>query len=412
MTFATTQGQMSNQAGGMIGLQIFWALMYLITFTLLLRHCPSFLVHILEQWPLVAFVGLAVLSTLWSDNPAITFRRSVALCFTVVFGFYLANRYSLKEQLRLLAWMSGVCIFFSVPFQLLHVGSPVSDMLGAWYGIFVDKSIFGMAMALSVVIFMLRAKAEPNRRWHMRLGMLSALVMLLLSRSETPLVTIILMVFLLPLSGILRKKIRTVLKGMTLAAVGGAGLLFVLFTHWGSFTNALGRGQTMSGRLQLWAFCAVMALQKPWLGYGYSAFWSGMNGPSYRIIRAFGIPIAHAHNAFLQTWLDLGLLGLALLVLILVVYPVRAALLIRRSRQPEATWPLMVFAFIFLFMLTDVPIPVGNSLYMMIFISSAFAVSSPLRQASSERALRAGVAASRAAIGPRMTPAPETGTPT
>lgn len=375
MTLATTQGQMSNQAGGILGLQILWALTYLITFTLLLRYCPGSFRQIIKEWPLVGFVALALISTFWSDDPSITFRRSVALCLTVMFGFYLARRFSLREQLRLFAWTCGICIFSSVPFQLLHVGSAVSNMLGAWYGIFVDKSIFGIVMAFAVLVFMLLGKAEPSLRFRSRLGLLGALALMVLSRSATPFVETGLMFILLPLSGVLRKRLGKALVVMALAAIAGAVVLFLVFTHWAAFTGALGRGQTMSGRLQLWVLCGVMALRRPWFGYGYSAFWLGWSGPSYRIIRAFGIPISHAHNAFIQTWLDLGLAGVALLVLILTLHAFRAVRLVRRTKQPEAVWPLMLLAFIFLFMLTKVPIPTGNTLFMMVFSSSVFAAS-------------------------------------
>jgi len=401
MTLVTIKGQMSNQAGGMIGLEVLWALIYLVTLVLLVRHIPGFFRQIIKEWPLAAFGALAVMSTLWSDDPSITFRRSIALCLTVVFGFYLAKRFSLREQLHLLAWTCGLCIFFSVPSQLLHVGSEASNMMGAWHGVFVDKSILGIVMAFAVLVFMLLGKVDPRRRWRMRLGILSALALLVLARSATPYVTTALMFILLPFVGILRKNIGKVLMSTVLAMVAGTAALFWVFTQWAAFTGFLGRGVTMSGRLQLWALCAVMALRRPWLGYGYSAFWLGMHGHSYRIMRALDIQIAHAHNAFIQTWLDLGLAGVALLVLILAVHVVRAVRLVRRTMQPEAVWPLMLFAFIFLFMLTKVPIPTGNTLFMMVFSSSVFAASSPVLGHAPERASKPGISSL-----PETSPAP------
>lgn len=384
-TLSLTEGQISIQAGGSVVWQIFWVLVYMVTLGLLYRHCSGFLRQIFQAWPLVAFVALAVLSTMWSHDPGLTFRRGFALSFSVVFGFYLAKRFSLREQLHLLAWVCGICIFFSTLFQLLHVGSAVSNMAGAWYGVFVDKSIFGLMMALSVLVFMLLAKAEPRRRWPMRLALLSALVLMLLSRSVTPLVATVLMFILLPLSGILRKSFGKAVAGMVLVSIVGMAALFWVFTHWGVFTTAVGRGPTMSGRLQLWALCVVVALRKPWFGYGYGAFWFGTDGPSWRIWKAMGVWIAHAHNEFLQTWLDLGLVGVALLLLILALYIIRAANLVRRTRQPEAVWPLMLFAFLFLFMLTKIPLPEGKSLSMTIFCSCMFAVSSPILAKVEER---------------------------
>jgi O-antigen ligase len=240
-------------------------------------------------------------------------------------------------------------------------------------------------MVLSAVVFLLLAKAEPVRRWRMRLGLIASLVLLALSHSATAIVVTALMFFLLPLAGVLRKSFGKALAGMTLVMIGGITALFWVFTHLESFTDALGRSVTMSGRLAVWVLCVVMALQKRWLGYGYSAFWLGMNGPSYRIWQALGVQMPHAHDGFIQVWLDLGLVGVILFLLIFAVYITRAALMVRRTSQPEAVWPLMVLIFCFLYILTEVSIPSVNTIFMMIFSSSVFAASAPTMQAVIEQ---------------------------
>jgi exopolysaccharide production protein ExoQ len=403
MTLATTQGQISNQGSGVLGLEILWALIYAVTFCLLHRHCPDFLRQLFKEWPLVALAALAVVSTAWSDDPGITFRRSVALCLTILFGFYLAKRFSLREQLHLLAWVCGISVFFSLLFGLLQSGAVMPYNFGAWHGIFVLKNELGRMMALSVLVFLLLGKVEPERRWRMRLAILAALVLLVLSRSATALVVTALVFVLFPLSGILRKRFGKALAGMTLVTIGGMAAIIWVSTHFEAFTGALGKNATLSGRLQLWALSVVMALQKPWLGYGYSAFWLGLKGQSARLWRALGWQIPHAHNGFIQIWLDLGLAGVALLLLIFAVYVIRAGLLVRRTTRPEAVWPLMVLMFSFLYILTEVTIPAPNSIFMMVFSSSVFAVSAPLRETSAkspeQEFAHAGTATARPSFG-------------
>lgn len=374
-TLAVTEGQITNQAGGSFAWQIFWILIYLATISLICRHCPGFLRQILRAWPLVAFTVLAVVSTAWSDDPALSFRRGVLLSFSVVFGFYLARRFSIREQLHLLAWVCGICIFFSYPFGLLHLGGTVDYYPNAWHGIFVQKNDFGRMMVLSLLVFLVCAKTETVRRWRMRMGVLAALILLLLSHSATAAVVAALMFALFRLSRILRKSFGKAVAGMVLVTLGGMGALFWVFTHPAIFADALGRSVTMSGRLQLWALCVVMALRKPWLGYGYNAFWLGIQGPSLHIWRALDIQIPHAHNGFIQVWLDLGLAGVALLVLIFTTYTIRAASVVRQSDQPEDLWPLMVLTFSFLYILTEITIPSDHPIFMMLFSSAIFATS-------------------------------------
>lgn len=377
MTLVDTPKLAASQ-GGVLATQTVWLLIYLVVFGLLCRHCPGFLSQFFKEWPFVGFLALAVLSTLWSDDPPVTFRRSIALCLTVMFGFYLAKRFSLKEQLNLLSWVCGICIFFSFPFGLFNIGGVLQVIPGAWHGIFGHKNVLGRVMALSVLVYLVLAKVEPERRWRNRLGILAALILLALSRSATALVVAAMMFILFPLTGILRKSFGKAVAGMTLVMAVGAVALFWAFTHLETFTDALGRGVSMSGRLELWILCVVMALRKPWLGYGYSAFFLGTNGPSFRVWKALGFPAGHAHNGFLQVWLQLGLVGVAFLILILVLYIIRATFLVRRTDHPESVWPLMILVFCLLYILTEVTIPAANGIFFILFTAAAFAAS-PLR---------------------------------
>lgn len=374
-TLTVREGLIGKQTGGSPTWQVFWVFMYLAALGLLYRHCPGFLRQILKEWPLVALGGLAVLSTAWSDDPALTFRRGVVLCLTIMFGFYLARRFSLREQLHILAWVCGICVFFSYPFGLLHIGKVVEVIPGAWHGIFVQKNDLGRMVAFSAFVFLVLGRAEPVHRWRMRLGVLASLVLVVLSHSATAIVVTALMLMMLPVCGILRKSLGKALAGMAFVAIAGGVALLWVFTHLATFTDALGRTVTLSGRLQLWALCIVMALRKPWLGYGYNAFWLGMNGPSWRIWRALGVQMPHAHNGFIQVWLELGLVGVGLFVLCLVLYSARGALLVRRNSQPEAAWPLLIMAFSFLYILTEITIPSGNPIFMMVFSSCAYTAS-------------------------------------
>jgi exopolysaccharide production protein ExoQ len=372
-----------NQAGGGRAFEVIWAITYLVTFCLILFHIRGAATGFLTELPITAFPAMALLSTVWSDNPGITFRRSIALWLTMMFGYYMARRFTLREQLHLIAWVCGISIFFSFPFGLLHIGRKEDLIEGAWNGIFGQKNVLGGMMALSVLVFLVLRKVEPEKRWRMRMGILAALVLLVLSRSVGALVITTMVFLLVPMAGILRKGIARALTGMALVGLCGTTVVFWVIVHWGTFTGALGKGETMSGRLQLWVLCVVMALQKPWLGYGYSAFWLGMQGPSFRILRVLpSIFNSRAHNAFLQVWLELGLVGVGLLVIIFVVYIIRAALMFRRTAQPEAMWPLMILVFFFLYSLTETVIPGTNSISMMIFSSCMFASSAPLPESA------------------------------
>ncbi|WP_049558612.1 O-antigen ligase family protein, partial [Limnoraphis robusta] len=71
----------------------------------------------------------------------------------------------------------------------------------------------------------------------------------------------------------------------------------------------IGKDPSLTGRTDLWAWAREMIDKRPWLGYGYTAFWQGLDGGSAYIIRAARWPVPYSHNGILDLWLDIGLLG-------------------------------------------------------------------------------------------------------
>jgi O-antigen ligase len=57
-------------------------------------------------------------------------------------------------------------------------------------------------------------------------------------------------------------------------------------------------------------------VKRPLLGYGYQAFWLGLEGESYRVILAVSWMLAQAQNGFLDIMLENGLAGLAIVLLV------------------------------------------------------------------------------------------------
>jgi hypothetical protein len=55
-----------------------------------------------HAWPLLALVLVCFLSSAWSIDPGLTFRRSIFLLGSTLFGIYLGGRYSIVSVSRLL----------------------------------------------------------------------------------------------------------------------------------------------------------------------------------------------------------------------------------------------------------------------------------------------------------------------
>ena len=78
----------------------------------------------------------------------------------------------------------------------------------------------------------------------------------------------------------------------------------------------LGKDLTLTGRTGIWSAVLDSIAKRPLLGYGYQAFWLGLEGESYRIILAVSWVLAQAQNGFLDVMLEMGTVGLAIVLLV------------------------------------------------------------------------------------------------
>ena len=103
-------------------LQIVWAVIYVIVAIRAAQQSRAILEAVRSNRLLIGLVLLALFSTAWSADPGLTLRRSMALLATTLFGVDFAVRYSIRDQLRLLAIALGSVVLLSVIVQVFFPG--------------------------------------------------------------------------------------------------------------------------------------------------------------------------------------------------------------------------------------------------------------------------------------------------
>jgi O-antigen ligase len=367
----TVTGPIQTQNMGMLGMQVLWSSLYLIMLALYLRNCSEPLLNLFRTRPFMILLAFTFLSTMWSDAPGLTIRRSIALSLTFVFGAYLASRFTLKEQFRLLAWAFAICIVFSFVFELL--GLNPSEGIPGWYGVFFHKTELGRNFALGALVFLFWKRVEPDHGKLALLGFTLSAILVFLSRDVTSLVTLFVLLIVFPyVERVIRWSIpRAVAAMVALSMFGGLSMLYVR-EHLGEVTGLLGKDPQLTGRLPLWILSVAMALRRPWLGYGFSAFWLPDYASTQKIWHILGWMPPHAHNGVLELWLELGLIGTGIFMLIYVHYCLRAIRLLRQSRESVATWPLVFLLFFFITNFTESFFVTTNSIFFLLYVTSAF----------------------------------------
>jgi O-antigen ligase len=359
-------------------IQLIWFGIYLVNFFLIVLRWKLFIYVVQKNKLLLLITGLALVSALWSGDSIVTLRRSVALVLTTMFGVYLASRYSFKEQLQLLAWTFGIASLLSLLFVIVppHYGLETKEFhAGIWRGIYHHKNVLGRIMSLSAVVFLLLALSGGRHKWFNWATFGFSFCLLMLSNSMTSLVTLLTILVLLPMCKALRwhYSLRIPFLITVVLISGVVGTFF--FSNLETALSALGKDITLTGRTSMWLLLIEIGQQNPWLGYGYGAFWLGWDGPSQLLWNSlFSWHPNHAHNGFLQLWLDLGLIGLLLFTLSFIKASQQAVAWVRLTKTAEGFWPLLFLAFMLINNVTESVILSPNTIFWILYVTTAFTI--------------------------------------
>lgn len=355
---------------GMLGMQILWSVIYLITLGFYFRHCSRPWRQLILMWPFPVFLVFVFLSFFWSQDPLLTLRRATALLLTFVFATYFASRFKLTEQFRLLCLAFAICIVFTFIFELF--GFNPSQEIPGWYGIFYHKTELGRNSVLGALLYLYWRQLEPRYGAVAVCGFIASVLLVLLSRDVTSLVTLGLALVAAPyLKRIAKWSVARALITTITLLVFSAGLLVVVLGYVENVTQFLGKDPLLTGRVPVWILATVMAMQRPWLGYGFEAFWLPDNAYVQRIWLLVRWQPPHAHNGLLELWLELGIVGVALFLTVFVYCCWMAIRLMRRNRKAAAAWPLVFLLFLFLTNLTESFFASANSIYFLLFVTTA-----------------------------------------
>ena len=372
---ASLQGDDATSLGtrtGTLLTNVIWASMYVMTAILVVQHCKGSQLSLRRGWLFLAPIGIAIASLAWSDDGASTFLRCVALIGTTLQSYYLAVRFSTRRLLQILGWVGAIslvlCYIFALFFPRIGIGTDLFE--GDWLGIFPHKNSLGGNAALWFLAFLVLSASEEKKPWGARFAAGASLLLVFLSHSVTSLVTCMLV-----LAIYLGRRLFWLPRWLYLAGSLGIGVLLnweLTSESFGSVAASLGRDPSLTGRTEIWALVWIMILDKPFLGYGYGAFWRGLEGPSEFIWRSFGMPLFYSHNGFLDLWLDVGLVGLVLFLAGFAVCFKRAVEVFKRWRNSESMWPLLFLIFLFISNLTEGSILRVNVLPWLVYMTIAF----------------------------------------
>jgi O-antigen ligase len=335
--------------------QVVTGALYAMAAMYLLAYWSRFLRVSLRNWPLLLLVAIIVVSAAWSVYPAVTLRRAAALVLTTGFGAYLALRFQPEVALKLVAWACALLAIATVVFAFIDPATAIYVQGGhdevAWRGIFGQKNTMGRTMAFGLLTLVAATfVVRPAARIATIAGALLCGVLLFLSMSRGGWVTGLIVLMAIPLFVALQPNrfspaVRVAMVG--LAGVIGIALLVATYTYG---LALMGRDDTFSGRARLWELAINSGMKNLVLGAGYRSFWNDVGAADvFSQTATLGSSIGNGHNGYLDTWLEIGIVGLGAFLFVFFTAVQRVARRLTQGPDPVCIWLAMILSYTFIY---------------------------------------------------------------
>ncbi|MDJ0921513.1 MAG: O-antigen ligase [Henriciella sp.] len=359
-------------------LRVAWLPIYALVLAGVIWQAKAMALTALRVPFLILLLGLAALSFTWSIDTGLTQRRAVAIVMTTLTGLYIGTRYDWRTLLRVigLTWLTIASISALVAILVPGFGVHQDIHPGAWRGMYYEKNQLGAHMAAASFIcgFMALMDTDWRRVWVIGFGICTGLV--LMSTSTTALLALLLGTGILVAALWMKRGQLTTVFGVWIGCVAvliGSAIL-VLAPE--LILSVLGKDATLTGRTDIWSASIEVISERPWLGYGYGAFWAPDSEPAFWVREVLEWESPTAHNAWLDIAIALGLIGL-------VLFGLNFALTLGRAiRLAVTTWTgvlaLGLCCQFLLFSLSESNALQQNSITWIIYVAIAAKLANPL----------------------------------
>jgi exopolysaccharide production protein ExoQ len=277
----------------------------------------------------VVYLGLGLLSFLWSTDVAYSALQWCMDVASLVFAYYfiacfiMLDRYFPNHPIRLYKILAqGIFLLITV-FVIGYFVAPAKFMrmthegeehrLG---GFIMNPNELGMLAGVGIACYILCLYEKGQRVWTL-LRILILLFAIVLTGSRSTIIGVLIIAFY----HISQSAIRWLRYGMYVSAALILPLVVNTLIIKSAGNGGLDEVMSMTGRIPFWTALVTKALpREPLLGYGFQRINYTLNFSGAHTYTA-----SMAHNTFLQALMNLGLIGFAV-VLLQVFFTIRAFL--------------------------------------------------------------------------------------
>jgi len=306
-----------------------FALFLIVTLVVLMRRGISPVKVIARNQVLILLYIFLLISALWAESAFVSMKRLIKDFECVLVALIFLTEVNPAAAIRAVFVRVSYILFpLSVVFikWFPQIGRAFSRAGEAMFtGVTTQKNTLGetvFVFGLFIIWDMVEIWKEKNRKGRdlqllIRFGMLAIGMWLLMTcDSKTSLLCLILGTAVFwGASQVVKMKAGRPILMTTVITVAILALMDSSLGLTDMVIRALGRDPDLTGRTDIWEL-VLNQNTNPLVGQGFYMFWDSSKGEA--VIDSF-MRINSAHNGYLETYLDGGIIGVALLVLFLLV---------------------------------------------------------------------------------------------
>jgi len=293
-------------------------------------------------YPLLAFLVLATVSITWSYYPGATALGVVATLVTVIGGLALAVSLTWAELLAALGRTLRIILGLSIAFELIvalfvrapvlpfwpspgvdydNLPTPIPKLLywsrnelftadGKIQGVVGNSSLLGFIALLALIVFSIQFAGKTVSRASGIASIVVAALVIYLTRSATITIALVVLAAVVVLVLLLRRfenRRGYIWAGVAVVVAGGIAVMIAIPDK---LLAILGKSPDLTNRTEIWGHVIDLAQQRPAFGWGWVSYWVPWVAPFDTLASNSGVRQLHAHNAWLDIWLQLGIVGL------------------------------------------------------------------------------------------------------
>jgi exopolysaccharide production protein ExoQ len=381
--------------GSPLDAMIFLALIVAGATVLCRRHVDWGMLLRRNRWLFIFFIYLGI-SVLWSDYPFVAFKRWIKDLGNIVMVLVVLSD---DNPIQAVRFLLARCCYLLLPLSVVLIkyfpdfGRAYDPWTGAGFytGLTTDKNMLGMTLfgcSLSLVWMLLqpdrRRTGLKRRRDYFVLLLMGGMAAWLLQQahSATALLCTVVGILVIWLARFRRVRDRL---GVYAASLGVILVVLNLVVNVPeALAGLLGRDMTLTGRTDIWS-AVLKEGTDPLFGVGYYSFWLGDRVA--RLSAIYFYSLNEAHDTYLETYLNSGLIGVALLFAALLSAGIR----IKREAMKSESFGAFRLGCFLPMLFYGVTEAFMNRLGLVWFLFLLVVIDYPLRRGFKNRATRSDV---------------------